>query len=43
MNKLALSVAAIFSRRCSRVEKTQALEDGLTEPLLQTVQLLHGL
>ena len=28
--KVALSVAAIFSSRCSRVGKTQAFEDGLT-------------
>ena len=28
--KETISVAAIFSRRCSRVEKTQAFEDGLT-------------
>ena len=26
-----VSIAAIFSRCCSRVEKTQAFEDGLTE------------
>ena len=29
--KETVSVAAIFSRRCSRVEKTQAFEDGLTD------------
>ena len=30
MNKMALLVAAIFSRRCSRVGKKPGLEDGLT-------------